>query len=568
MIGCSYEWSGSYVELDKGRFPVKRLFVAAVLVVVMAMFSQCSDNPVDTGGGGGGGSGTKADSIALAWFQAMADTMKAMDGREMEEVRDADFSTIRNGFNEALGIESHNSIAHMGLSIMEVLEINYSSDVWEVIDSLAALGGSGGVPPPQPGPPRGGLLGREYSLLVEVPFAMYVKQAMDFPSNLTIGNIQNIITNTIIPALNRSINHLQTCEQNADTVITLVVEDEGIMETVIIDLGEIYVFDAAIHALRAAFRMATAYDVDLFGPDGTYDWIEDMVSIDQGGPLPESCAYYERVPGVSHDTLYLYWSDRSRGEAMVDSIMFSVLHYNLEDRTNFLRLREGGSVLEAAHQDMLNVISKLESSVYFIKYVREGETEHNVIKLSDLTGMESDLGDPYGPNFAKNFSTIEDVLEWVEDFISGPMEFTEDIGSPPMSLTWTMDISSLLLSPVQDWNSLLPYHRWSIPAGPWIQYYEELRYMEDWDPVWTYWAYVYDAGWCDYREFIGITYIYQYGFGYGIDLEGVLELLDGPNGDPIDLMIEGFPYMPDYTLHGLFPEMTRQSWLDLISMLD
>ena len=57
----------------------------------------------------------------------------------------------------------------------------------------------------------------------------------------------------------------------------------------------------------------------------------------------------------------------------------SVAHYNLENRQDFLRLRNGGSPLRNAHADMLTAFTKLEQAAAFIRDPDRDETEENVV---------------------------------------------------------------------------------------------------------------------------------------------------------------------------------------------
>jgi hypothetical protein len=54
---------------------------------------------------------------------------------------------------------------------------------------------------------------------------------------------------------------------------------------------------------------------------------------------------------------------------------------------------------------------------------------------------------------------------------------------------------------------------------------------------------------------------------WDIDTDALFELLDA-GGNPIDLDVVRFPFFPDYTFNGLFPNMTRADWLELIDILD
>jgi hypothetical protein len=534
-----------------------------LMACAIACLAGCSDNPVDK----------KdpdpfvccsptADSIAQYWFGAIADTLGGLGDKNQEGIRETDLSAIRGGFEEALAIESGNSIAHLGLSILEIIEINYNQDVWEVIDSLNAWGGGMGsrVNGRTQQDRSRSLIGRPFSLLVEIPFSFSMASARSLPPNVTVGRIQDIIAQTIMPAVTRAIDHLAIVEQNTKAKLTLEVGGNGAAEIVIIDLGEIYFFDATLHALRAGFGIATAYDCDFFGPDDTYGWIDDVMHLEGG----ENCADYAIIDGPSGDTLDIAYPSYSSAET--DSILIAVAHYNFAHRDSFLTLRNGGAVMNGAKLDLAASIGKLEGSVNFIKNVRENETEQNIIKLTGLSELESNIGDPAGPNFAKEFQSIEDILNWVRELMSGPMQFSEELGPRNETFTWTMDLGALLTDPVDDWKSLLPYHRWTLPAGPWIERSRSLNW--EWAPyIGQYWGYVHIGGICQFQEFTGLAWVRRYYCIKEINTSG-LELLDGPNGSPIDLGIERMFYFPDYTFHGVFPGMTHARWLELVTTLE
>jgi len=535
-----------------------------VLLMVWAIvcLARCSDNPVDKDNVAPNEDLGAADSIAQYWFQAIADTLEGVEDKDQEGIKETELSAIRGGFGEALALNSGNSIAHLGLSILEILELNYSEEVWEVIDSLTAWDGDMGIRVSRgAGQDRSRtLIGRPFSLLVEIPFSLSMASIRSFPPIVTVGHIQDIIEETIMPAVTRAIDHLTTVEQTTKAKVTLEVKGDGVEETVVIDLGEIYFFDATLHALRAAFGIAIAYDCGFAGPDGTYDWIDDVRRVED----QENCADYSVVDGPSGDTLNVVQPSYSDAES--DSILIVVAHHNLANRPAFLTLRSGGGVMNSAKLDLIAAIGKLEGSANFIKHVREDETEQNIIKLTNLSELESDLGDPEGPNFAKDFQSIEDVLDWVRDLMSGPMQFSEELGELHETFTWTMDIGALLTEPVPDWKSLLPYHRWTLPASPWIErsrtlWWQEAPYGGEW------WDYVHIGGICQYQEFTGLAWVRAYGRSEEMKAS-ILEYLDGPNGSAIDLETERLPYFPDYTLHGVFPGMTRAHWLDLVTILE
>jgi hypothetical protein len=382
------------------------------LVPLLCVFAfQCSNNPVNEGKNISPQDSAQGDNLATKWFQAISDTLATLDKKDEAGIKATDLSAIRAGFNSALAHNSRNSIAHLGLSILEILELNYSADVWAVVDSLEAWGGGVGPILPAPaGNHRGGvIIGHQFTLLATMPLNGAMRTVAHFPPNVTISHIQDIIQQTIMPALSRAINHLAIVEQNTKAHVTVKLHHGSEMETVIIDLGEIYFFDGSVHALRAAFGFGIAYDYDFLGPDGTYGWIDDIARLSRGSDCPP----FTRKAAASGDTLDVVYAPD--GTVEIDSVMLAIAHYNLAQRSGFLALRQGGTVLSAAGLDLAAVIAKLQDSVNFIKHVRTGETEQNVIKLSDLTDLESGLHNPNGPNFAKNFNSIEDVLSWVSD---------------------------------------------------------------------------------------------------------------------------------------------------------
>jgi hypothetical protein len=352
--------------------------------------------------------------------------------------------------------------------------------------------------------------------------------------------------------------------------IRLRIDDGEVVEYIVIDLGEIYVFDAALHALAASFEMAVAYDVDLYGPDGTYGWVDDLREITDSD---YGCASTYDLTPVDSDSVQQYDLDlyyvSGESDAHAESLMVRVLHHNLANRPAFLGLRGDGSVMASAGQDLLGTVGKLEAAVDFIRN-REIETEENVIKLTDLTDIDEGLGDPDVPNFAKDFTTVEDVLDFTRSLLTGVVPFSEELGPDRITFAWTMDLGRLFTSPVANVKTLLPHHRWNLPTGNWISILDYINYSFD-NQGYSYSFDVWDGEGCIWQYVYGIQWITWHTRTYDLDWGGQepLLLLDGPGGNPIDLDIERFPYFPDYTFNGLFPDMgSRQRWLDLIDILD
>jgi hypothetical protein len=333
-------------------------------------------------------------------------------------------------------------------------------------------------------------------------------------------------------------------------------------------MGEFLVFAAGFYALRSAMYSATAYDVDFLGPDGTYGWVKDY---DDTRNIYSwwgyDCWRYEIVEmGAIDDLRLLMYQPYSKADALRDSILLSIARYNLETRREFLRLRNSGAPLRNAHTDMITAFTRLEQAAAFIRDPGRDETEENVIKLGDLTDFDSGLqGDPNLPNFMSDWTRLEDVIAFGKTLLSGPYEFTEEIGSSRIEYTWRMNISRMFLAPVNDWNSLLPYHEWDLPAGAWV--------LPDTVQAWDYdnaggsvWFYDFDNN-CTYTQLDNIGMIHHTIVAWSFNSDNILVLLDGPGGSPIDPGVE-FPHFPDYTFNELFPDMnTHADWQNLYNIL-
>jgi hypothetical protein len=336
--------------------------------------------------------------------------------------------------------------------------------------------------------------------------------------------------------------------------------DGPVTECYVIDLGEILVFSASLHALRSGFEGMIAYDVDFVGPDGTYQWFEDINSFD---PYIWCARDYEVIEMGAIDELNILYEDTySMSSAYSDSIMFRVANHNLENRSEFLTLRDGGAALSDAHSDVVATMDKLDAAAQFIRN-RDDESEYNLIKLADLTDLDSGLGDPQGPNFAKDWTRVEDVFSFIRRLMTQPVEFTEDIGGGT-AYTWTMNLGTMYTSPVADWKELLPRHEWHLPTGAWIARQVVLNYQYD-NGGGDYWIDYWNGSYCEYTVLSNIGLVRQYRATWNLDSDTFIVLLD-PLGNPIDPSID-FPYFPDYTLNGLFPDMTRARWIELMGMV-
>jgi hypothetical protein len=554
---------------------IKRLIYTAGLIGFVFLLAHCSDDTVEpplveplTPE-----QLARADSISTNWFMTLYDTMLSLSDYSADDMRDIRFDSMRSGFEQAVGIESGNEMGNLGLALIELLEVNYSDVMWAFVDSLESWveGDSVFIPfPPLPDfstDRHRTLIGNQFQLMVEMPMLTIARVAAA-PDNISFGTVQDIIADEIIPKLNNAISHMNRIHPSNSDGIRLCFDYDEFPECLRFDMGELMVFSAGFYALRSAMNSAIAYDVDFLGPDGTYEWVRDYLDAEYGDHYGfYQCYRHNLIELGAIDDLELIWYNSWQEHfAIADSILVSIAYYNVETRTDFLSLRNGGTPLRNAHADMLMAFTRLEQAAAYIRDPNRDETEENVIKLGDLTDFDSELqNDPDVPNFMQGWNSLEDVIAFGKEFLAGPYEFNEEIGNSDTEYTWRMNISRLFLAPVNDWNSKLPYHRWDLPAGAWILPDTTVDWVDD-NGGGSYWFEDMDNN-CEYTQLDNIGTVYWMTVGRYFNTTDILVLLDGPGGDPINPNTD-FPYFEDYTFNGLFPDMNSHAdWQNLYNIL-
>jgi hypothetical protein len=544
------------------------LTVFAILAVFL-MAAGCSDDPAapepapnDV---------TKGNELGTKAFQDLQDLVVSLQDMSVEELRNVSFATVQSGFNKALAADADNPIANLGLAILDILKLNYDEDIWGLFDDLDEYLNGTSEGAPSPAARHHTLFGRQFSLVVEIPLAMTVMRGTEFPASVTIGNIQQIVEDKVIPALRRSIGRLAIVEGHTNPVIRIQIEDEGITEWIKIDKGEIYLFSASVRALAAAFGMAIAYDMDLLGPDGTYGWIDDLRALhefvyDHGSPLDSSYGRWSEPPcpivELTDDTLEGIFGYNYQ-VALEDSLVLAIGYHNFENRPAFLTLQN--DVLGQAHQDLLAMIDKLDAAVDFIRNHRQDENEENLIKLTDLTDFDSEIPGEFNEfNFSKDFAKAEDVTAFARGLLSGPYTFNEKIGPADQDFTWQMNFSALFNNPPDDLKTKLPLHKWSLPQqGSWLTYVDTepcdvFSVVGTEDTSATVWAW--HGVTCVEREYTGLEWVRTCTREYSFPVEDYVGLTDEA-GQAIES--NELPYLPDYTFNGFLPGWDRPKWQEL-----
>ncbi|MFH1760351.1 MAG: hypothetical protein ABIA63_04545, partial [bacterium] len=357
---------------------IKTLTVAALAVLMTFLYMGCTDvkddNPtsvndlIDNSITNVGGevdsvkNGTKDNPSGTSLFisetqktqaAVLANTakgnleteMKSINMDEIESPTDfqtVNFASINADYKTAIAQNPNNTEAQFGAAVTEmVLLVN--SKIANDFDSIMnhpMLEGENEEPVagkrislfkmarmnPQPeGLPNTGLA-----------LAKIASSAENFPR---ISEIQDSLITIVLPVINYALNRLQVVENDPDFkfLITpqLFGEDEG--DTVELDLGEIYLFDAALKILRASILCLTAYNFDI-DDNGSYKWIDEIDSVE--------------------DT----------DDSMAAVLGFRRVKYLFENDPDFLTLRAGGAVnMKEALASLQAAIMKVKASMTFIR---------------------------------------------------------------------------------------------------------------------------------------------------------------------------------------------------------
>jgi len=546
----------------------KLMLLLLLPLLLLAWGCSDSDDPVDPGGSGDPVTPAEqaaADSTAAYAMGVLMDDMEEAMGEEIdpediEVMMDMDMDPYVTYLEAALIIDPDCSSAHFGLAFVKTVIMAQDEDLADAMNDLADEFGDFDVELPlgmnvtgmgTRSLLEGGLLGRSFEILNRAPLALSPQELrLAYPDAgkaevPLISQLQTVIVNKILPATAEILDHLEDAE--ADPDFQILIEDEETDDVYDFDLGEVYVLDAVVRALRSGLLVAVAYNVDP-APTGDYNWLQGAMGVD-------GYTGYEVVTGTAAgDTLYIYDDDEVEVEQM--DLFYSGVEGLLTPGSSFLKLWtnpwSGENAMESAYNEAMTMLGKLEAAYEFIGEEGDDQSDDIITQflISELDAAILEIGGEI-PAWIGTFETIPDVIAWVEEILSGP--YTIVLGEGDEAPTLVVDISALFLDPVVDWKTKLPYMR-ILGVDEWAEYdYQWVDGPTPHDPTDPYLFTV-------MGEEVTVNNITQvYIVEDYWDMNMPLEFLDGPDGDAtLD-----FPYFPDYTLGGLFPDMDRDAWMML-----
>lgn len=443
------------------------------------------------------------------------------------------FNEIEGKFDQALDEDADNPMAHLGLSILEVVRVNYDPEFWSLMEDIEGMGNQ-----------KQTLLNRQFQFLAEVPLLLMKNYTADSKETLSIARLQSFIEDHVVPRLDSSMSHLNYAVNMADSTSILIDTGEELIE---IDKGEIFAFRASVNILTAAFYMLTAYDYDMVGADGTYNWIQqisqnyaptDFV----GGWDPFDYQVDNQVLNIYY---WDYWDEWDYSEPFQMEVAAKTFRHNLVDENTFGTLNQ--SRLNKARQSILDAANDIENGVNSIQNETD-EQSNDVIKLQYIIDIEDEIAnqDPDKPSFMQSWNDIDDVISWLESIVnSGTFDVEAEDG-----LVVTVSIASFFNGGVSDIRNVIPYFHWNNPTSSWLELeVDEYSWPANSYSFWFEGEYITISGINEVRE---LYQEYQLNPGYFTDSGGS------------QLPQDEFPHFPDYTFGGIFPGMTRAKLIQLL----
>ncbi|MCK4591267.1 MAG: hypothetical protein KAT86_05895, partial [Candidatus Latescibacteria bacterium] len=351
--------------------------------------------------------------------------------RDMEEFSpgEVNFSEADGLYKEAIELDPSNTQAQFGAAITEILMLLQNEEILAVMDSLqsfmgeeepSGLGFGIGIAPNV----------RRIALTPKLVYGMAKTSVQQRTSRrvaksaqevLRVSDIQRVIEQHFIPALDYTLARLTLVEQDSDFQLILTPEflgdEQG--DSLEVDLGEVYVLDASISVLRAFLMIATAYNLD-FDDNGSYDFLQD----------PSDAEILRQLKRLDKDS-------------------------------PFLTLRASDK-LPAAGLSLNDAIEKLEDAVGFIREETDPQDD-DIIKqqyIVDLDGEVDLTGESDVPQFLQDVDSVEKALSKLREILSGPVQIDADFNGDGQPEWLTVNLSACFISPVQNLKGLLPYHEW------------------------------------------------------------------------------------------------------------
>jgi hypothetical protein len=205
----------------------------------------------------------QSDSAAAKAGTDLETSLSRMSDMEQFQYGKEDLTSLHNSqrqFGDALRLNPGNSKARLGLALTGVLIAAQSPQLAAVINRT--------LDSKSPFDPQV----TEDAPEMRIAVLRKVAEASTWPE---FHEIQNAIADTMLPALEEAINHLNIVYQDPAFTMTLTLEGE----THEIDHAEAGVMLAGVRAMHGLLTLFLSYDIDI-DYNGSYDYIEALAQLD------------------------------------------------------------------------------------------------------------------------------------------------------------------------------------------------------------------------------------------------------------------------------------------------
>jgi hypothetical protein len=509
-----------------------------LLFCCLFLLAGCGDDSSTTPGNN---DITLANQLAGEGIEMLNGDLQDMSENEDIEINESDdilqetrFDEIEDKFTQALAADADNPMASVGMGILEIVRLNYDDEFWSLVDDFIELDDQRGTHP--------SLMRSQFELLARSPFIALKCANVYRNDDISIVRIQNIIDDSVIPRLNSSLKHLNNAIALADSNSFFVDTGEELIE---IDCGEIYAFRASVYLLRAAFRIINAYNWDMEGMDGSYDWIDETFT-EPESPYPY---YDDTYPNTAYDYScdnnnviieihYFYMDEWEYDDMYRNDIMQKTLCHNLQNNNQFGHLKSG--YLSNAQNDLMSAIDDINAGIDYIENEDDPQSD-DAIKLEYINDLnEQILDDEDNPEFMQDWTGTDDAIAWLQSLVSGSVELTAN------DEDFTLDLDAFFSGAINDIKDYIPYYHWNDINADWLVLENNWYYVSN---------YPHNVSFIDMDGNIHDLYTSEL-IEYYDEFTMSSGYLTNALGDEIG---DGeFPYFPDYTFHGIFPGMTRE----------
>lgn len=504
-------------------------FLVTLLLLGCFILASCEDSPTKPAGDMSAANVLAREGMALlnTAILGLEDTQEINNSDDL--MLQSTFNAIEAKFEAALALDADNPMASLGMSILDIVRINYDQELWDMIDELSG-----------PEPRFNRIINNNIQFLAETP-RLIIKQLQPTRANtITVQRLQSYIIQSVLPRLSSSLARLNHAVALADSNAIMIDTGEEMME---VDCGEIYSFRAGVNMIYAAFNMLVAYDMDMKDAANSHAWISELFDIETEDIYDREVYAYSLQDG--HLLIDCY--DYDYGYDLADSrrfeLMGKVLKHNLDNNPAFGKIKSQ-SYLNQAKSAILGAAADVKSAVAYI--LSEVDSQSNdVIKIENILSINDDFSNigPNDPNFMQQWTSIDDVADWLETIVTQSYAMSEN------DVSFEVNLNAYFSGGVQDVRNVLPYFQWN-PNQSWIEYsyYESYPYFNN------TWSFVMDGEYLYFENLQTITYRYK-----KVDVN-IGEFTDAAG---IAIMDHETPYFPDYTFGGILPGMNRSKFIQL-----